>query len=266
MDNTPTPGQSEEFENGLIPVEAETPSLPAAPAPAPAIDDAAETDDMRGTVQGAAAIEAMRAMRAEMEALRGEVQQVRSNSTADGEKVDLSNAIGGYPWQYYRVGPRFPANKGWIMVLPGGASSRGNRDSHAYAHYLKKGFIPINKYGAAPNPESERGWERFIPLLRKGGAAEFPADQIIAYKWHLNPPVRGIKFPQYEAVAASVKSYVCEACGLTQYYLPEDREVGSTYRGHLMKAHQYPFREAAEAVKTSGLSLTPWVEEPALAS
>jgi len=123
-------------------------------------------------------------------------------------------------------------------------------------------MTPVTKYGYISAPTDPEAVKSFLPLLRKGGAVEFPASQVIAFKWHISPPIKGLKFPQYEAVRETVINFVCEACGHTLYFLKEAKAVaGENYRAHLMVAHKYPFREAAEAIRLSGFTVKNFASE-----
>ena len=124
-------------------------------------------------------------------------------------------------------------------------------------------MVPVTKYGYIEPPTKPQAYlDSFLTILRApGGAAEFPASQVIAYNWHKRPPIQGLKFPQYEALKGSIKNWICEACGDQRFFMPNDNEIGTVYRTHLMIDHKYPFREAAEAVTKQGLSLTAYAPD-----
>lgn len=269
---------TDKFEGGIIPVDATPSPIPVIDAeakktsehvstlsddaPPPVLDapfvaeniveqvgDSADLDAVRTVIQ-----QALAARDAEVSALRTELQAIKAGA---GQAGDAQGA-GGYPWMYWRKGPNWPdvASRGWIGYAPGGPTPAGNRDAGAYNLYLKKGMQPITKYGYIEPPTDPEAVRSFLPMLRKGGAAEFPASQVIAFKWHINPPIKGLKFPQYEKVKGEVIHFECEACGHTLYFMPTERAVaGENYRAHLMVVHKYPFREAAEAIKQSGFTI-----------
>ena len=101
---------------------------------------------------------------------------------------------------YYRK------TNGWIVT---GATTASNRSGYEY-----KGFIFLARYGefangqafGAPKEQDARGvpWNPFMEpwrlIFQKGGAGEFPIDQIVAMGWHLRPPYREVKFPQLAGV------------------------------------------------------------------
>jgi hypothetical protein len=262
--------QRDTFEGGLIPVDPtpapavaqhvsslEDADAKAAKVEAPvvaaeeiatAVGEGADTDAIRTIIQ-----QALAARDAEVSALRQELQAAKVGA---GQAGDAQGA-GGMPWMYWRKGPNWPdeASRGWIGVAPGGPTPAGARDTGAYNLYLKKGMQPITKYGYIEPPTNPEAIHSFLPMLKKGGAGEFPASQVIAFKWHITPPIKGLKFPQYEAVKGNVIHFECESCGHTLYFMPEERaKAGETYRAHLMVAHKYPFREAAEALRQSGFT------------
>ena len=204
--------------------------------------------------------DAIAAQGAELDAVRQELAQVKTAGQDGMLSGDAS--VGGMPWMYWRLpntgGYKKSGRAGWIQYAPGGATPRGARDAGSYSTYLRKGMVPVTKYGYIEPPTKPQAYlDSFLLILRApGGAAEFPASQVIAYNWHKSPPIQGLKFPQYEALKGSIKNWICEACGDQRFFMPDDSEIGGVYRTHLMIDHKYPFREAAEAVKTQGFSLT----------
>lgn len=266
--------EADEFEGGLVPSLPvhEEPELPDEPSVADVVKFTTNTEATKeaaaklaenigvGDVEAVTALinQAMAARDAEVAALRAELDTVKTAS-ASGGMFDEQASVGGYPWMYWKKPENWPAKgeRGWIGIGPGGPTPKGNRDAGSYTLYLRKGLIPVTRYGYIEPPKEPNALHTFLPILRKGGAREFPASQVIAFNWHINPPVPGIIFPQYEAVKSGVINFVCEACGHTLYFLADQQGIaGENYRAHLMKAHQYPFREAAEAVRQSGLTLT----------
>jgi hypothetical protein len=201
--------------------------------------------------------QAIAARDAEVQALRQELEQLKTKVSSDGflGEGDDQISVGGYPWMYWKH-----PETGWITIGPGGPTPNGNRDVGSYTLYLRRGFIPLTSYGVyVEPPKTPRAADQYIPLLRAGGAREFPASQVLAYNWHIRPPLPGIKFPQYEAIKDQVVTFVCEACGHQLFFAPgEKAQAGEAYRSHLMNQHKYPFREAAEAVKVAGLTFAPY--------
>ncbi len=98
---------------------------------------------------------------------------------------------------------------GWITH---GDSESGTK----LRDHLIRGFQPLMKYGVItgfldrdqkePDPASIWG-----PILRHpDGPAEFPVEQIVAYRWHVDPPIPGVRFPQLQGM--KVTQYQCPAC------------------------------------------------------
>lgn len=262
-----TAKKADEFEGGLVPsvavdeasaspgtveVSAGIEATPEAAAKlAEALGGGTDIDAVKALIN-----QAMAARDAEISALRAELETVKVSRPADGL---LGDSIGGYPWMFWKKPENWPspAERGWISYGPGGPTPNGNRDAGSYTRYLRKGLIPITRYGYIEPPRTPNAVDVFLALLRAGGAKEFPASQVIAFNWHIRPPIKGLVFPQYEAIKAGVISFICEACGHTMFFMPDQKGVaGDNYRAHLMGAHKYPFREAAEAVRQSGLTMT----------
>ena len=270
-------GTKEVFEDGLIPVDEPVPPEVIAAQERAATDEASVAEGIKNVTDTSvlAALakddltiddlkniltDAVASQGAEIEALHRELQQVKT-AGVDG-MLGTDASIGGYPWMYWRLpnahGYKTSGRAGWIQYGPGGATPKGARDTGSYSTYLRKGLVPVTKYGfIAPPTQPQAYLDSYLPILRAlGGASEFPASQVIAYNWHKRPPIKGLKFPQYEALKNSIKNWICEACGDQRFFMPNDSEIGGVYRTHLMIDHKYPFREAAEAVKAQGFSLT----------
>lgn len=185
--------------------------------------------------------ELVKALKAEVESLRAELQR-----KANPPITDLGDqGTGGWPWMYWRRPPEGDM-AGWIVIGPGGETPRGHRNTDVYNFYRKLGFEPLDQYGYIPPPTSPNAAHDFAEFIRRGGAKEFPLSQILAFKWHLNPPVRGAVFPQYEAVKEEVQHAVCPQCPFDLYAPPEDRSLGNRLFEHLWSVHEFD-PEKAEA-------------------
>ncbi len=276
-EGAPPIGDKDVFEDGMIPVsEPEPPELIAARAAQEAgqtqvadgiasVTDTAILESL--TKEGMTVeelkqvmIDAVRAQGAETAALRQQLAEVKKAS--DEGMVDKDASIGGYPWMIWRLPNKGAYKEGgrgnWVQVGPGGSTPKGARDAGSFSIYLRKGMTPMTKYGFIEPPTTSQAADSYLPMLKQGGAIEFPASQVIAYNWHKRPPMAGLKFPQYEALKGSIKNYVCEACGDEMAFMPDDKEIGTAYRTHLMTDHKYPFREAAQALKDQGFTTTPY--------
>lgn len=262
----------ETFEDGLIPtVSTAESAAQAEAAESEAVLAKQAVEKSQATVRGLAnklgvadpeALQqllshATGALQAEIQALRAELQTVQSAVHAGKDGMFGEDAsTGGYPWQLYRFPKDYGTDNsrsGWLAVLPGGATPKGNRDAGSYTWMLKKGLIPITKYGPAPVPVTSRGADVFLNFFTRfpSFAGEFPAAQVVAYNWHVAPPIKGLRFPQYEAIAGTVMNVICEACGEPFWFMPNDREAGPAYLRHLTVLHKYPFREASEAIRNA---------------
>lgn len=200
--------------------------------------------------------------KAEMTALRKDLESVRQEGR-EGNVTDLNESAGGYPWMYYKIPQTFPdeQRRGWVTMGPGGASPRtGHRDTGSFAAYLKKGFIPITKYGLCPVPVDPRVAKNYEAFVKHGGAVEFPGSQIVAYQWHKNNPFvgLGVRWTQLDSIIDKLITWQCEYCGFEMDFMPGDRTAGTAYRVHLVNTDKVPFKEAIEAVKAAGLTTTPF--------
>ena len=201
--------------------------------------------------------------KAEITALRTEIENVRLEGRDRGKVEDLNESMGGYPWMYYKIPQTFPdkQRRGWITMGPGGASPKdGHRDTGSFALYLKKGFIPITEHGLCPVPTSSNVADTYVDFVRRGGAGKFPASQIVAYQWHKRNPFAGmgVRWAQLDGILDKLQSFTCEYCGFSLDFMPDDPTVGTAYRIHLINADKVTFKEAIEAVRAAGLTTTPF--------
>ncbi len=198
--------------------------------------------------------------KAEMDAMRAEMQAVQAGH--EGKIQDGNESMGGYPWMYYRIPQDFPdeQRRGWITVGPGGAGKSGQRDAGSFNNYLKKGFLPITKYGKCPVPTSPVAAFAFVDFVKNGGWKEFPPSQLVAYNWHKKNPFAklGVRFPQLDPVLDTLVEITCEYCGFELSFMPGDKTAGTAYRTHLVNTDKVTFKEAIDAVKAIGLTTTPF--------
>lgn len=139
---------------------------------------------------------------------------------------------------------------GWISI---GSLTPANRD-----HYEQKGFTYLVRYGQFRNDgditgrgsateKDARGapWnpvlEPWRMFFQKGGAKEFPVEQIIAYHWHLRPPYREVTFPQLKGIA--ITDYFCPECDKGIFSALTPAEAAQSLRTHLTtgidRTHSY---------------------------
>lgn len=211
--------------------------------------------------QGAAAAEAIAKMQEQINELQTEVGRVRALPRQDG-KEPTGKGQSGLPWTYYKK------PDGWVTCAPGGAASTGSysgiRAQTAFDSYIKKGFKHLYQYGDGSITEPPGGTRRFGPghefvrLLNAGGAKEFPVEQVLAYKWHIRPPVPGVTFPTYEVAKDHVLHFECpDDCNFDLFALDTDVKSQRTALTHLRQQkndgrHAYPRREAMAALEDQG--------------
>jgi hypothetical protein len=202
-------------------------------------------------VSDPAVAEVLANMQAEIADLRTQVAK------AGGEGGVVEGGPGGYPWQYYQR-PDRPDDpmSGWIVTAPGGQTVTGKRNVGAFANYVAKGMRPITRYGVAPVPSDVSGpGAEFHSMLNNGGAKEFPAGQVLALKWHIDPPITGLTFPQYEEIRGQELIFACDDCDLELYFLADDSHTARACFDHLSQTHKYPRQEAALALRDQGIPI-----------
>ncbi len=205
----------------------------------------------------AATAEALGLMQDQIRKLEGDVAKGRVElQPRDGDRGES-----GLPWTYYKK------PDGWVVCAPGGAASTGKfagvRSTTAYTTYLNKGFKHLSEYGpgsitAPPGATRHLGpGHEFVRLLQAGGAKEFDIKQVLAYNWHIRPPIAGITFPQYEEAKDQVLLFECPDCDYEFYALDDDVEQQRSAFRHLRRnqddgRHGYPREEASMVLESQG--------------
>lgn len=191
------------------------------------------------------------ALRAEIEALRAAVAEEQGKRVSAPSYGD--SGVGGWPWMYWRRPVREDdPMSGWIVIAPGGATPRGHRNTGVYNHMMATGFEPLEQYGPIAPPSDSVAWPSYVQILKGGGEREFPLSQVLAYKWHLRPPVPGVTFPQYEEVKDRVQRAVCPQCGMEAWDVPDSTRIGYVLFEHLWNTHDFDAEKAEKFCHKQG--------------
>lgn len=95
----------------------------------------------------------------------------------------------------------------------------------------------------------------WMQIFQLHGEKEFPLSQIIAFRWHIRPPYRGIVFPQLEGV--DITDYQCPECEKGLFSATNPREAARQLRIHLTSAineqHKYTPRDIRELGEDWGI-------------
>ena len=167
----------------------------------------------------------------------------------DWAAFNQPNAGAGDQIIYYRR-PRSGEDAGWIVY---GDSLSGTK----LRDYVKRGFEPLMKYGVINSAGRDTRtfgdkshpadttmttaryiWEAI--LNHPDGPAEFPVDQIIAFRWHRpdNCPVPDAYFPQL--VGKRLREYQCpERCGRAPFVEVDGSGGIAILRQHLRIMHRW---------------------------
>ncbi len=190
---------------------------------------------------------------AEMQTTIGNLEARVAKSEEDKSEGVDEDGSSGYPWQYY-VKPNLGPEAKWIMIGPGGSAKGGRRNASALANRTARGHRPLMDYGVAAVPsDTPLPGQPFWSMIEHGGAKEFPASQVLAYKWHQTPPVEGILFPQYEAIKETVLEFQCDECDLEISFEPSDTLSPRACFNHLRNTHDYPRTEAKATMDSQGI-------------
>lgn len=150
---------------------------------------------------------------------------------------------------------------GWVVVIPVTPSNRNDFEYKGFEIMSKYGEFPMGTRNGAPRATDARGvaWnpadEQWRLILQRGGAVEFPADQVIAFGWHRRPPYREAQFPQVEDL--DIIDIECPECPRVMSAV-SDGEVTEMLRAHLttrMNArHSYSIEDLREFGKEMELN------------
>lgn len=132
---------------------------------------------------------------------------------------------------YYKRG-----DNGWIITAPAWPTFRNDLEFKG-CHFLdrygtflydmpgNRTVFDVNGRNYSPVTEPWRA------IFQKGGVREFPLEQIIAYRWHLRPPYREVKFPQLEGVR--IYDLYCPECEKGIFSSEREQEAIEMLRVHL---------------------------------
>ena len=214
-----------------------------------ATDVAAEDGLAAATDPSVAA--AIAQLRTELQRTQRELAAVKKSAEGGDE------GEGGYPFMYYKRPKDGGPMAGWIVCANGGVGPRsGVRDVGTYSTLLGKGFKPLPRYGITGPPASTpRPGQEYEVFLNSGGAKEVPASQVLALRWHMEPPVPGTVFPQYEKIKDDVIHFLCDegGCELEFWFLPGDSITAAACLGHLRRSHEYKWAEARAMLEDQGV-------------
>ena len=225
-----------------------------ADAPRPFVDAMAE--EARSAVGADATVAAVIAqLQAEIKHLKSQTQALTQRAAAEEAQGE-----GGLPFMYYKRPADGGPASGWIVFASGGVGPvSGGRDVGSYSVLLGKGFKPLPRYGITGSPASHHGrpGHEYAVFLNNGGGVDVPAAQVLALKWHVNCPVPGTKFPQYDKAvdAGLVQHFACDEgdCDFDLWFLRDDQTTAGACMAHLRSQHAYKHEEARAVLKEMGI-------------
>mgnify|MGYP001615885941 CR=1 FL=1 len=219
----------------------------------PAIDAMAEEAAHVGADATVAAVIAQ--LQAEIKHLKSQTQALTQRAAAEEAQGE-----GGLPFMYYKRPTDGGPASGWIVCASGGVGPvSGGRDVGSYSVLLGKGFKPLPRYGITGSPASHHGrpGHEYTVFLNNGGGVDVPAAQVLALKWHVNCPVPGTKFPQYDKAvdAGLVQHFACDEgdCDFDLWFLRDDQTTAGACMAHLRAQHAYKHEEARAVLKEMGV-------------
>ena len=151
---------------------------------------------------------------------------------------------------------------GWIVTAPAWPSFENDMRFRGYERLFEYGVFRCDM---GDKNKDIRGQafdvirEPWRLIFQQDGAKEFSLAQVIAHRWHINPPYRGIKFPQLEG--KNITTLYCPECDKGVFAHEEEAEAADQLRIHLMSAindrHRYTPKELSELGDEWGVNLMP---------
>ena len=135
---------------------------------------------------------------------------------------------------------------GWIVTAPVWATFRADMEYKGFQFLPQYGAFTIDQPWGNPNKDARgqpfnSATEPWRIIFQKGGAKEFPVEQIIAFRWHINSPYGEVKFPQLDGV--EVHDLWCPECEDVVFSATTERGAVDQLRRHLTSgrnnAHSY---------------------------
>lgn len=162
--------------------------------------------------------------------LEAELQRLRAPRGA-GDKFERDT--------YYR------RPDGWITVGPT-LSGTAARD------FAKRGFVSLEgQFGTIPHTETNR-WR---PILsHRDGPVAFPKEQVLELRWHTEPPIPDVKFPQIKGM--KIVHYKCPECESRVFPDYEGRDGVSALARHLTIIHRWDRMALQRYGDSAGIDFT----------
>lgn len=244
----------EDVEEQIAQANAERIAASTEAAPTEVVD-AAVAEVLRSAGSDSTVAAMIGQLQAEIKSLKNQTQTLTKRAADEDAQGE-----GGLPFMYYKRPSNGDAMSGWIISGSGGVGPvSGGRDVGSYSLLLGKGFKPLPRYGITGSPASHHGrpGHEYVVFFNNGGGKEVPASQVLALKWHINCPVPGTVFPQYEKALAAgeVQHFACDEgdCDFDLWFLRDDQTTAGACMAHLRAQHAYKHEEARAVLKEMGI-------------
>lgn len=139
---------------------------------------------------------------------------------------------------------------GWIITGGCWPSAKADKEYKGFEFLPTFGtFLMSFGDDISQSNQRDRSGRRFFPhkepwrlmLQHPDGPAQFPVSQIIAYRWHLRPPYREVRFGQMDGV--TVTDLFCPECENGIFSADNEQDAVDMLRAHLSSkindTHQY---------------------------
>ena len=113
-----------------------------------------------------------------------------------------------------------------------------------------RGSIVTDRRGIPFNP-AEEPWR--LIFQHPDGAAAFPVEQIVAYRWHIRPPYSEVRFPQVESIR--LYDLFCPECEKGIFSAEHEQDAADMLRQHLVSQFDQVHSYRPEDLRALGLEL-----------
>lgn len=129
---------------------------------------------------------------------------------------------------------------GWIITGGAWPSGKADKDFKGFDFLPSMGtFLMSFGDNEEESNQVDRRGRKFFPhkefwrliLQHPDGPGLFPVSQIIAYRWHIRPPYREVKFPQLEGL--QIYDLFCPECDKGIFSAEREQEAIEMLRIHL---------------------------------
>ena len=149
------------------------------------------------------------------------------------------------------------ARDGWIVTHGAWPTAQSDMSFKGYIFLQQFGIFVMPGPGRGSTVTDRRGipfnpgeepWR--LIFQHPEGAEAFPVEQVIAYRWHIRPPYREVRFPQVEST--QIYDLFCPECDKGIFSAEHEQDAGDMLRQHLTSQFDRPHSYRPEDLRALG--------------